>query len=174
MVLAGAQAGGQWALGWLYREFNPALVRYLEGRAPGAGDDLAQDVWIGASRGLARFSGTQSQFRSWLFTIAHRQVAGHWRRHARRPSVPVDPQELATLGAVTDPVEALSSRQAVAELTVGLSPDQADVVLLRVVAGLSVPEVAAIVGKKPGAVRVLQHRALQRMARAVDASAVTP
>src|SRR6266511_5794041 len=54
-----------------------------------------------------------------------------------------------------------------------LPPDQAEVVLLRILGGLSVREVAVITGKRPGTVRVLQHRALRRLAREVRREAVT-
>jgi len=66
----------------------------------------------------------------------------------------------------------LTTEAAIARIAT-LPPDQAEVVLLRILGGLSVREVAAITGKRPGTVRVLQHRALRRLAREVRREAVT-
>ena len=66
----------------------------------------------------------------------------------------------------------LTTEAAIARIA-ALPPDQAEVVLLRVLGGLSVQEVAAIVGKRPGTARVLQHRALKRLAREVRREVVT-
>jgi RNA polymerase sigma-70 factor (ECF subfamily) len=63
-------------------------------------------------------------------------------------------------------MRAVGTRSALGRIA-ALPPAQAEVVLLRVVGDLSVDDVAAIVGRKPGAVRALQHRALQRLAREV-------
>lgn len=65
-------------------------------------------------------------------------------------------------------VEALAADEAVRMLAAGLSRDQAEVVILRVLGGLSVEDVAAVLGKRPGTVRVLQHRALRRLATDPD------
>jgi RNA polymerase sigma-70 factor (ECF subfamily) len=95
------------------------------------------------------------------------------RRHARRPTVPL-PAELAAGWqgqAADDPadqvVQGLSTRAALAVIA-QLPHDQAEVVLLRVVAGLGVEQVAAILGKRPGAVRVLAHRGLRRLAERLE------
>lgn len=172
-VLAAARSGDGGAITSLYRTFNPALVRFLEGRAAGAGADLAQDTWIALCAGLAGFDGDEHQFRAWLFTVARRRSIDHWRRAGRRPSTTNDPECLARLGSLDSAMGDLSAREAVAELVRHLSPEQADVVLLRVVADLSVEEVATIMGKSPGAVRVMQHRALRRLAAILGPAGVT-
>jgi RNA polymerase sigma-70 factor (ECF subfamily) len=122
-------------------------------------EDLAQETWIGAGRSLASFTGDERAFRAWLFTIARRQLVAHWRTVGRRP--PLERSEPTMPGAD----EAILSSTAAAELVAGLPRQQAEVILLRVVAGLDADEVAAVIGKSPGAVRVLQHRALRRLAR---------
>jgi DNA-directed RNA polymerase specialized sigma24 family protein len=83
--LAAAQAGVPWALTRLYEELAPAVHGYL--RAQGAGDpeDLTSEVFLGAFAALERFAGTESQFRSWVFTIAHRRLTDERRRRGRRP-----------------------------------------------------------------------------------------
>ena len=124
-------------------------------------------------RGLGRFRGDGRAFRAWVFTVA-RWRAIDWRRQAgRRPTNLVSVEQLAERPAPDDPVaavlEAQSTRAALA-LLAELPPDQADVVALRVLGGLEVAEVARIVGKRPGAVRVLAHRGLRRLAKRMEAA----
>jgi RNA polymerase sigma-70 factor, ECF subfamily len=166
-VLAAARSGAEWAIAVLYREFQPGLLRYLMAQAPTDGEDLASEVWLAAAAGLARFEGDESAFRRWLFTIARRRVIDLRRRDASRRSLLGSLEHSSGHGSSSDPeAEALSASGTAAALALiaGLPPDQAEVVLLRVVGGLDTEDVAAIVGKKPGAVRVLQHRALKRLA----------
>lgn len=166
-VLAAARVGAEWAITALYREFHPPLLRYLRAQAPAHGDDLASEVWLGAAASLARFEGDATDFRRWLFTIAHRRLVDLRRADARRRAFLTRLESSHDSRGDTDPeVSVLAASETdVALMRIGrLSPDQAQVVLLRVVAGLTVEDVAAIVGKKPGTVRVLQHRALKRLA----------
>ena len=166
-VLAAAAGGDDAAFGVLWRDLHPALLRYLYAFAPGAADDLASETWLRVVRGLDQFSGDERAFRAWVFTIGRHRAVDRWRRRTRRRDDPVPLEALADLPGPDDPagavVDAISSRAAVA-LIATLPPDQAEVVLLRVVAGLEVAEVAAITGKRPGNVRVLAHRALRRLA----------
>lgn len=169
-VVQAAARGEQWALSELFRAYQPAVLRYLRAQEPSAADDLASEVWIGAARGLARFSGDEVAFRSWLFTIARHQLIGHRRRLSRQRTDPVatDDLDLVLDLGLDDPAAAildrLGAQGAIDELVAGLTPEQAEAVLLRVVGGLSVAEVAAIMDRPPGTVRVLCHRALRRMA----------
>lgn len=176
-VLQAAQAGDEWAFARLYRDLNPALSRYLTARAPGADQDLAAEVWLAAARRLAAFGGDEPAFRAWLFTIARRRLIQHWRDQRRRPSQPADPENLADQPGGVDPegmaLGALSAREAARVIAGALTPDQADVVLLRLVAGLGVDEVAAVLGKRPGTVRVLQHKAVRRLAKHFALEALT-
>lgn len=173
-ILRAAQAGAEWAVTRLYREFNTPLVRFLDARAPGLGEDLAQEVWLGVAPKLAAFEGDEAQFRGFLFTVAHRRLVSHWRHSGRRPSTPTTIEQLDRLEASATDDDELSARAAIAELVDGLSDEQTEIVLLRVLGGLSVDEVAAIVGKRAGTVRVIQHRALRKIADRLGQKAVTP
>jgi RNA polymerase sigma-70 factor (ECF subfamily) len=166
-VLAAARVGAEWAITALYREFHPRLLRYLRAQAPAHGDDLASEVWLDAGAALGRFEGDATAFRRWLFTIAHRRLIDHRRADARRRAFLTRLESSHDPRGDADPevsVLAASETEA-ALLRIGrLSPEQAQVILLRVVAGLTVEDVAAIMGKKPGSVRVIQHRGLKRLA----------
>jgi RNA polymerase sigma-70 factor (ECF subfamily) len=122
----------------------------------------------------AAAAGDERAFRAWVFTVARHRAVDRWRRRARRHDELVPLESLADLPALDDPAEAaldaISTRAAVALLAT-LPRDQAEVILLRVVAGLDVAQVATITGKRPGTVRVIAHRALRRLAERLGAGA---
>lgn len=161
----------------LYRQLHPSLLAYLRAVEPGDADDLASDVWIGVGRNLAGFEGDEAAFRGWAFTIARRRVVDLRRRRSRRQTEPAPAEHLAVIAGSDDPetavLDALDADDVRRRIVEVLSPDQADVVLLRVVGGLDAQQVAAVLGKRPGAVRVLQHRALKRLAKAFETRGVT-
>jgi RNA polymerase sigma-70 factor, ECF subfamily len=166
-ILAAARCGDEQAFAILWRELQPALLRYLRVVAPAACEDLASDTWLEVARGLGRFQGSEAGFRSWVFTVARHRMVDLRRREARQPVIPVPPESLpeqsGTGDAADAALQAISTRAALA-LIAALPPDQAEVVTLRIVAGLDVAQVAAIVGKRAGTVRVLSHRGLRRLA----------
>jgi RNA polymerase sigma-70 factor (ECF subfamily) len=170
-----ARAGDETAITRLFRAPHPQLIGYARHHAPDAAEDLVAETWLAAARGLASFEGDAGDFRAWLFAIARRRVADHYRNRARRPgTVPLDEASEPPTSDLADlVVEGLSSDQAVAALLRDLTPDQAEVVLLRVVAGLSVEQVAAVMERSSGAVRALQHKALRRLAKASQPGQVT-
>jgi RNA polymerase sigma-70 factor, ECF subfamily len=162
-VLAAAQTGAEWALSSLYRELHPPLLRYLRAHEAGEAEDLASEVWLDVAGGLTRFEGDESAFRTWLFTIARRRLIDLRRRRARRRTDLVPLDRLDDRPDVAEPFSAVES-DGVLSWVAALPPEQAEVVLLRVVAELDSNEVAAVIGKKPGTIRVMQKRALERLA----------
>jgi RNA polymerase sigma-70 factor (ECF subfamily) len=172
-VLAAAQSGDEDALALLWRRHHPGILRYLRAHEPQDGDDIATDAWIDAARGLPRFEGAEDAFRGWLFTIARRRLVDHRRRRGRRPSEPLPDADTSGEAAPSAESEALSGSlgdEAAARILALLPAEQAEIVLLRVVADLPVAQVAQITGRSPGHVRVLQHRALRRLASTLSVS----
>jgi RNA polymerase sigma-70 factor, ECF subfamily len=172
-LLLAAQAGDEQAFTVLWRDLQPAVLRYVRVAARQAAEDLAADTWVSVIRGLGRFHGDEQAFRAWVFTLARHRVIDWHRQAARRPTQSVPIAVVADWQAPDDPVaavlEAQSTRAALA-LLAELPADQAEVVALRVLAGLEVAEVARIVGKQPGTVRVLAHRGLRQLANRLDAA----
>jgi RNA polymerase sigma-70 factor (ECF subfamily) len=172
-VLAAAQRGDERAFAVLWRDLQPAVLRYLRVAAPAAAEDLAADTWMSVIRGLARFRGDEPGFRALVFTAA-RHRALDWRRQASRTPFGAMPVEaLEDRPAPDDPAEAVleaQSTRAALALIAELPRSQAEVVALRMVAGLDVAQVAGIVGKRPGAVRTLTHRGLRRLAERLAAA----
>lgn len=176
-VLHAAQSGDAWAFSSLYRDLNAPLLRYFGAHVPSEAEDLVAETWLSVARGLGSFSGDEAGFRGWIFTIAHRRLVQYWRDSARRPTSPVAPESLLDRPGPDDTEEtalqgSLASTAA-RKIAAALPREQAHVVLLRVVAGLSVEQVAEILGKRPGTVRVLQHKALRRLAGRFSLEKVT-
>ena len=167
VVLSAAVRGDEDAFGRLWRDLQPRLLRYFAVVSRAAAEDLASETWLGVVRGIDRFQGNEPAFRAWVFTIARHEVLDWRRRAARRPTEDLPAIALAEQAAPDDPaadaLEGFSTRAALAEVAT-LPADQAEAILLRVVAGLGVDRVAAIMGKRPGTVRVLTHRGLRKLA----------
>jgi RNA polymerase sigma-70 factor (ECF subfamily) len=167
-LLDAARDGDDTAVAALFRELHPRLVRFLRAREPAAADDLAGEVWMAVATGLARFEGDTAGFRAWVFSIARRRVADHRRRGVRRNTHPVANESLERTPAADDTerqvVGQMSAQQAADLVVATLPADQAEVILLRVLADLTVDEVAAVMDRTANWVRVTQHRALRRLA----------
>ena len=158
----------------LWRALNPPLLRYLRGRIGPGADDVAASAWLDAARGLPTFEGDDIDFRRWLFTIARRRLVDELRRRGRRRerlmSVPTETSASDPAGSPGDG----GDLGAALALVRRLPPDQADAVLLRVVVDLDVSQVAEVMGRSEGSVRVLTHRGLRRLQDMLEREGVTP
>jgi RNA polymerase sigma-70 factor (ECF subfamily) len=167
-LVADARSGHEEALAALYRELHPALLGFLTGLVPDEAEDLASETWIDAAGCLGTFAGGGADFRRLLFTIARRRAIDDGRKRQRRRTQPTDLARLSEPATTQDPgalvADLDSSLQAIRRIAELLSPAQAEIVLLRVVAGMTVSEVAAVVRRPPAAVSLVQHRALRRLA----------
>jgi RNA polymerase sigma factor (sigma-70 family) len=167
--LRAAQAGSGWAFEQLYRSLAPAVAGYLRAQGAAEPDDLTSEVFIGVFRGLGGFSGGQAPFRSWVFTIAHRRLTDERRRGGRRPGhAELESDRALPGGDVEDDALARMSAARVRELCGYLAADQRDVLLLRLVAGLTVEQVAETIGKSVGATKALQRRGLAALRRHLE------
>jgi RNA polymerase sigma-70 factor, ECF subfamily len=165
-VLARARSGDETAFLRLWENLHPRLLRYLRVLGCDEADDVASETWLQAVRDLRSFDGGADDFRCWLFTIGrHRAVdASRTRMRSRSRLIAAAAAAMPNPRPVEDEVlDGLSTRQAVA-LVAGLSRDQAEVVALRIIAGLDTAAVAGILGKSPGAVRIALHRGLRALA----------
>jgi RNA polymerase sigma-70 factor (ECF subfamily) len=165
-ALRAAARGDETAFARLWRGAHPAVLRYLQVVVGDAAEDVAAEVWLEVARGLARFRGGEPEFRAWLFTLARRRAADLRRYSGRHPEqLTWDDAELdrpAADDTAAVALENLSTRAAL-ELIATLPPYQAEAIMLRVVAGLDVRQVAQVTGRRPGAVRVATHRGLRAL-----------
>ncbi len=130
-------------------------------------------MFLEALQAADRFHGDMADLRSWLFRIARNNLIDHVRRRRRAPTGTLEDAgeaELARVLPAEDPGDhamATLERERVQEAIRTLSPDQREVILLRLAGGLTAADIAGIVGKTTGAVKALQHRALAALARAL-------
>jgi RNA polymerase sigma-70 factor, ECF subfamily len=175
-LISEAKAGCPRCFEHLYRQLAGQVVSYLRWHRASDPDGLTNDVFAQVHRSFDRFQGDEAGFRSWLFTIAHHRMIDDRRRASRqlptRGDVGVD--ESQGWGDVEEDAFADMAGDQVRDHLAVLSPDQRDVVLLRIVADLSVEEVAHLLHKREGAIKALQHRALASLRRHLDRAAAAP
>lgn len=175
-VFQAARDGQGWALSELYRSLFPRILQYLEAVEPAEAEDMACDTWLDVVDGLERFQGNEAGLRALSFTVARRRLLDLRRRRAlgRASGTPGSKAEAwPTNGHVESAVPPLGADPAIDLITSSLTPEEADVVLLRVIGDLDVDAVAGIVGSGPSNVRLLQHRAVRRLARVLETEGVT-
>jgi RNA polymerase sigma-70 factor, ECF subfamily len=175
-VIADAVTGDRDALAELWRGHQHLLLRYFRGKGMAEPEDLASIVWIEVAKGLPSFEGGAADFRRWLFTIASRRRVDEIRRHRRHRDRDEAARAAATERATNETVEEFERSAALDRaiaLVRTLPSDQAEAVLLRVVADLNVADVAAIMNRSEGSVRVLVHRGLSRLSERIEPAADT-
>jgi RNA polymerase sigma-70 factor (ECF subfamily) len=173
-LLGAAKAGHHTAVASLYRSYNPMLIHFLRARAPGMGEDLAHETWLVAGARLPRFRGDERAFRIWLLSLARAQVVQQGGSYDDLDATLLDPHALAAITRHDEPEDVRVADAAIAQLLAGLPSNHAEILLLRVVGGLSAEETGALLGMSPGAVRVIQHRALRKLARRLSPRTATP
>ena len=175
-VLGACRVGAEWAWRQVYEDLAPSLLRYHRARGTPDPEDLVGDTFVRIVGALPRFQGTEEQFRAWVFAISRRRAIDVARWAARHPEDATSVDELVHRGALGDAeVDALRSLQEerVRALLDRLTSDQRDVLLLRLLADLTVEQVATVVGKSQGAVKALQARGLDQIRREISRGAVT-
>ena len=163
-VLAAARAGEGWAFERLHGSLVRPVAAYLRGNGVEDADGATNEVFLRAFRSLGTFNGGEDRFRSWVLTIAHHLVVDERRRVARRPRT----TPLEDVHTVPDDTPGMLGDERVQRLLAALPPDQRDVVLLRVIADLSIEDTAGALGKRAGAVKALQHRAMKAMRKLLE------
>lgn len=173
-ILRAARTGAEWAWTVIYRDLAPPVLGYLRSRGSIEPDDLLGEVFLQIVRDLHNFDGTEREFRAWVFVIAHHRILDDLRRRARRPVEPT--ATIGELGLSSGDVEdealgALSADR-VRTMLARLSPDQCDVLLLRLLGGLTIDEIARALRKRPTAVKALQRRGLAAIERTISKEGV--
>ena len=170
-LVPAAVAGDPEAREQLLAEIQPLVQRYCRGRLGrsegviGSADDVAQDVCLAVINALPHYEIKGLSFRAFVYGIAAHKVTDAFRAIGRNRSDPV--AELPDSAILSDGPEqrllAAELAERLGHLLHRLTPRQREVLVLRIAVGLSAEETAQVVGSTPGAVRVTQHRALNRL-----------
>jgi RNA polymerase sigma-70 factor, ECF subfamily len=174
-VAAAASAGDTAATDELLSYLRPIMVRFCRTklgrvRPISSADDVAQEVCIAVFRALPTYQHLGRPFLSFVFGVAAHKVADVHRAAARDRSLPTA-ETPDTIISAENPEEIALRRELVeqtSDLLQTLLPRQREIVVMRVVLGMSAQETADAVGTTPDAVRVAQHRALNRLRRTIN------
>jgi RNA polymerase sigma-70 factor, ECF subfamily len=170
-VVAEAVAGNRDALREVLETIRPIVVRYCRARVGTtersglSADDVAQEVCLAAITALPRYKDQGRPFLAFVYGIAAHKVADAHRAAARNKAEPTDVvPERFSLDAGPEQMALDSESSAQMNRLLAVLPDkQREILILRVVVGMSAEETAEAVGSTAGAVRVAQHRALARL-----------
>lgn len=158
-----AAAGDEAAWASLYDQLAPAVLAFLRARGAAEPEDLLGEVMLQVARDLARFRGDLPALRGWVLRIARNRLVDAARHGMRRPAAPAPSELIAARGGSGDLEREALARlgdEEVLAVVRQLRPTHRDVLILRFFAGLSVEETARALGRRPGAVKALQRRAL--------------
>jgi len=166
-AVVAAKDGADWGWTTLYRALAPTITGYLKAQGARDPEDVTAEVFIQAVKGIDRFSGDGAQFKSWIFCIAHNKLVDDVRRRRRRPEdlSPDAGRNLVHPSNVEDQVMRNLSDGRIREMFSRLTVDQRNVLYLRMIGGLTLEEVARVLGKPSSAVKALQRRGLGAIKR---------
>ncbi len=153
------------AFALLYDRYVDKIYRYIFYKvgASAEAEDLTAQVFLKAWESIGSYHWTERPFAAWLYRIAHNLVVDHFR--TRHVAAPIDDLSLEDDAAVEDIVQQQLTNEMLRKTIARLTDDQQQVIILRFLEGYSTPEVARLIDKDEGAVRALQHRALDALQR---------
>jgi RNA polymerase sigma-70 factor (ECF subfamily) len=167
-LVSRAKSGERDAVEQLVAQLRPRVFRYVLARVldPHLADDVTQEVTVTMVKSLSRHVDQGVPFTSWVFGIAANKMSESRRTANRRHETATDLLPEHRADSAYEPENAalrLETSRFVSGLLDTLPEQHAEILRLRVAAGLSAEETAAVLGMTPGAVRVAQHRALTRL-----------
>lgn len=180
-ILTSARHGDGQAFAQLYEQMNRRVHAFVSYRGAVDPEGMVNDVFLKVFTSLHSFDGNEIQFAAWVFKIARNTLIDESRSRSRRPrEAPIE-----DLGAVedlqttvhshgdveADALDRLGTDWVVEQLD-ALTPEQRDVVVMRVVSDLTIEAIAEVLGKRVGAVKAMQRRAFRTLARNFDGKAV--
>ncbi|KAA0101445.1 sigma-70 family RNA polymerase sigma factor [Mycolicibacterium sp. P1-5] len=177
-AVAEAVAGSRDALREVVETIRPIVVRYIRARLGStervglSADDVAQEVCLAAIQALPRYQDQGRPFLAFVYGIAAHKVADAHRAAARNRSDPTDvvPERFSLDAGPEQMAMQSDSAARMTKLLEILPEKQREILMLRIVVGLSAEETADAVGSTPGAVRVAQHRALAKLKTEITAA----
>lgn len=168
-----AQNGEAAAFGRLYDEYIEPIYRfvYLKVSHKADAEDITQQVFLNAWQNVGNYRSQGFPFSSWLYKIAHNAVIDYYRIKSSRPHIEFETAaEIAAETDIDNEIDKNFELMLIKNAIQKLPPDQQNIVIMKFVEELSNKEVAKILDKTEGAIRVVQHRALKQLKKHLDES----
>lgn len=172
-LIRSAQKGDADAFAALYRANVQKVFRYIFYRVNDShvAEDLTGDVFMRALEGIGTYQDQGKPFIAWLYTIAHARVVDHYRKTRRHgDESDIDSVPLPANHDMDADLMRRHAAQQLRKVIAALTVDQQQVIILRFIERQSINQVAGIMGKKPNAIKALQHRALRSLASRLERS----
>ena len=171
-----AQDGDAEAFGRIYDGYVERIYRFVFFRVDDqqTAEDITSQVFLKAWSDLDRFEFTRTPYIAWLYTIAHNTVIDHYR--TRKVTTALEDVQLSQpddAEAVENQIDLTVEMQTIKAAMQSLTEDQQQVLHLRFIEGMSNTEIAQQLGKREGAIRALQMRGLQALAKQLAEKMVT-
>jgi RNA polymerase sigma-70 factor (ECF subfamily) len=163
----GKPTAGAEAVGELYDRYQESVFRYIWSRVsnPQLAEDLTGDVFTSMVVNLPKYRYTGAPFKAWLYSIARNLVIDNYRKASSRNQLPIE--KAADLSTDKDgPAQIVENQIFIEQIQTALqelTPYKQDVLILRFIVGLPLQEVASILGKTTGSIKITQHRALNKL-----------
>lgn len=165
-----AKEGEKQAFGALYDHYGPRIYRFafLKTGTREEAEDITHQVFLKAFESISSYEDMGYPFSSWLYQIARNRITDFYRTAKHDISLEnADPEYFIGTASVSDMLETKMEVGKVTEALKSLKPEHQDVVIMRFVEELSLKETAEVLQKSVGAVKLIQHRAVQELRNAL-------
>ncbi len=165
-IVTSAVKGDSSAFGELYDHYQPMIYRFVVVKVSRReeAEDIVHQVFLSAWQNIKSYRHRGHPFSSWLYQIARNQVIDFYRAHRNETSIDaVDQEYFAAPASAEFAVPTKIEMEAVRQAMKQLKPDYEDIIILRFIEDLSLKETASILGKTEGAVKLMQHRAMNEL-----------
>jgi RNA polymerase sigma-70 factor, ECF subfamily len=171
-LIENAVKGKASAFGLLYDHYQPKIYRFVLikiGRREDA-EDITHQVFLNAWQNITNYKDLGFPFSSWLYRIAKNQVIDRYRTKRQEVDIDSVDEEISSEDSgINEDLETKIQLERVMKMIAVLKQDYQDVLIMRFVEDLSIKEVAAVIEKSEGAVKLMQHRAIKELKRIFDA-----
>ncbi len=153
------------ALSTLYERYYQGIYRYVYYRVGSAtlAEDLTADVFVKMLHGIQSYSLQGVPFSAWLYRIARNRVIDHMRRQPEKTDLSLEEARVETMASGETSLEQALQRDELLKAIQVLTDDQRQVIILKFIEDMDNATIAAVLGKTEGAVKSLQHRALDTL-----------
>jgi RNA polymerase sigma-70 factor (ECF subfamily) len=165
-----AVGGDSSAFGSLYDHYQAMIYRFVAIKVGSReeAEDITHQVFLSAWQKMKSYKHRGYPFSSWLYRIARNQVIDHYRAKRSEVSIDkIDPELFASVEHASDDLTEKFQLENVRKAIAALKPDYQDVVIMRFVEDISLKETAAILKKSEGAIKLIQHRAVKELKKAL-------